>query len=48
MNTYKTNFKAEIQSDTYREVFYMLLVRKEAIKASHLRLYRKLKSSVWH
>ena len=48
MNTHKQIFQKEIQTEAYREVLYTLMVRREAIKASHARLFKKLKSSVWH
>lgn len=48
MNTYKQSFLKETHSEAYHEVIYTLMVRREAMKASNARYYKKLKSSVWH
>jgi len=46
------NLRAHLSQIRYqessREVMYALLVRREAIKASHSRLFKKLKVTLTH
>ncbi|MBI4067224.1 hypothetical protein HY407_02480 [Candidatus Gottesmanbacteria bacterium] len=36
------------QKDEWKEVMYSLMVRRDAMKASHLRMVKKLKAATWH